>query len=162
MTNLQVANDYGTMPTNSVAVESKPETSTTASSMSGIRLYTVPITADIQATLTGSVEIYATSVDEAASKLQTRMDAGTLDYHTPMEDDCCCFMMSYGDVTRIHGIACEIVDGDIEVDEDECHPADVLDAEVELLQTTIRWDFETQAKLKAFLEALAETQVSAA
>ena len=163
MKNLQFANDNGTTPTNTVAVDSsQPQATTTALSVKNIRQYTVPITADIQLSLTAYVKVYDSGFEEAAAKVQAQLDAGTVDAHTEMEDVYSGYTMSFEEVAEYFGGVCEIVESDIEVDEDECDPVDVLDAEVELLQTTIVWDFEMQTKLKAFLEALTGMEVSAA
>jgi hypothetical protein len=163
MTNLQFANDNGTILTNPVAVEPNQQLSTSLeSSTDGVRLYSVPLNAEVQASLMGSVNVYATSVEEASSKAQAQMDAGTVDPDIEMEDAATGFITSYRDVIDYFGCVCEIMESDIEVLEDRCDPSDILDAEVELLQTTIHWDFEMQTKLKAFLQTIAEMQISAA
>jgi hypothetical protein len=159
----KITNDNGSMPTELVAVESKQTTSTTtAPSGSGIALYSVAITVDIQSTYSADVPVYASSPSEAASKVQARMDAHTLDGDIEMQDGSSGGIMSYADVTYFFGGVCRIVEDSIAVAEDRCDPADVLAAEVKRLQTTIIWDVGMQAKLKAFLESLAATQVSAA
>lgn len=154
MTDLKFVNDNDSMPTEVVAVEShqQPE----------VKMYTVPIAADIQASLTGYVQVYASGFEEAASKVQAQLDAETVDGDIEMEDVDSGYGISYHEMTQCFGTIPEIIESDIEVDEDEeVDPADVLDAEVKQLRATISWDFDTQAKLKTFLETLAEAQSAA-
>ena len=161
MNNLEIANNNGSsMPTEVVAVESKP---VIANSANAVKLYTVPITADIQAYFTGYVQVYASSSDEAASKVQAQIDDKTVDDEIEMHDFDSAFSLSYKELTDYFGSIPEISENDIEVEEDEeVDPADVLKAEVTQLQASINWDFDKNAKLKAFLETLNEPHVAAA
>lgn len=143
------------MPTDAVAVEPKADSTI-------IKRYIVPITANIASYFTGVVPVYASSHEEAASKVQAQMDTGKLDGYIEMEDAESGFTLSYAELTDYFGGVCEIEYSDIQVENEDVDPADVFAADIELLQTTIIWDVEMQAKHKAFLKSLAATQVSAA
>lgn len=160
MNDLQFTNETGSIPTDAAGVESTQE-ATSAVSTNRIRRHIVPITANIDVSFTGKVTVYASGFDEAASKVQTHIDAGTLDSEINMEDWYSGYNMSYSELDHFFGIIPDIVADDIEVDEDEdVDPADVLEAEVEELQSAISWDIEKQSRLKVFLESLTQAEAA--
>jgi hypothetical protein len=154
MTNLNVVNDNESMPIVSMAVESKqrPE----------IKQYTVPFHRDIEAHFIGSVEVYAANEAEAVAKVQAQIDSETLNEDIDMEDFNSCLTMSFSDVAGFDGDSVAIDESDIEENTlDEVDLADALQCDINQLHALISWDTEKPTKEKAFLEALAETQVAA-
>ncbi len=158
MSELQTAKVNESMPAATVAVESNDTLPTT-----GVKAYTVPILADIQAELTGYVSVYASSVEEAIEKVQDQIDAETLDDSLNMEDEYSGYRMSYREMSDCFMIVPEINASSVEADENEdVDPFDVLEADITQLEATINWDVGKQAKLKAFLTTLTEAHVAAA
>jgi hypothetical protein len=128
-----------------------------------IRPYTVPIVGEIEASLIGHVQVYATSETEAIAKVQAQIAAETLDEDIEMEDVNSGYTMPYGKMHEWCSEAVEIDESGIEENTlDEADLGDVLREDVRQLQALVSWDAEALTKHKAFLEKLAETQVSAA
>ena len=160
MNSFEAANNNESMPTEMVAVESRQ---VTANSGNTVKLYSVPISADVELSFFGYVPVYASSFDEAASKVQAQIDTKTVSDEILMEDGDTSFAVSYEQLIDYFGITPEISECEIQVDDsDEVDPAFVLKAEVAQLQANISWDLDKQAKLKAFLESLTETHLAAA
>jgi hypothetical protein len=148
MNKIQKAVENESMP----AVDSKQQ----------IKMYSVPIALDIEASLTGYVTVYASSMKEAASKVRNQIEAGTLDGETQMEDVDSGYTISYDELYGFFGSAPDIIERDIQVEDEEVDPDDVLEAEVKQLQAEIVWDSQKQVRLKKFLETLDEAEVLAA
>jgi len=147
------------MPT-TVAVESEQQPLKTKNAE--VKVYTVPISGDIQATLTGHVQVYAASEAEAIAKVQAQIDAETLDDDLEMEDFDSGYTMSYNDMTQCLGTFVEIDEGGVEVDDlEEVDPADVLRDDITQLEALISWDTEKLTRQKEFLESLTGTQATA-
>lgn len=117
-----------------------------------VKLYEVSVVADVQVSLSAVISVYAVDADAAVEKIQTRIDAETLDDSLEMEDSDSGISAQYGCVMHCYNVDFEI-DG-VEVIDDDVDPADVLEAELEQLEARISWDAETLSKQKAFLEAL--------
>jgi hypothetical protein len=139
------ANINGIMPTDTVAVEPKQSTNE-------VKLFEVSVTAEVQLSLTGRVNVYATDADEAIEKVQGQIDTEALDDDLDMEDFESGYTMPYSDVKNVYEVAFQ-VDG-VEVVEDDVDPADVLEVEIENLLASISWNPFALAKHKAFLESL--------
>lgn len=132
-----------------VYVERQPQPPSTKDA--DIKKYIIPITSDIQMTFVGQVEVYAACEAEAIAKVQAQVDTERLDEDLKMEDADSSYTMPYKDVTRWLGSLVEIVESDIEIDDDEVDPGDVLGAEIEQLQASISWNTDALARHKAFL-----------
>jgi hypothetical protein len=131
------------MPTAPVAVDSNKR-----------KLYRVPIIGDIQTSLKGDLRVYATSEDEAVAKVQEQIDHETVDNDIEMDDSFSGYTMSYADLIGYFGNVVEVDESGVELVEEDVDLDDVLEEEVEQLQTKIVWDTDALAKHKAFLESL--------
>jgi hypothetical protein len=152
----EMAKTNGSMPTERVAVESKPEQLTA-------KRYTVPITTDVQMTLKGDVTVYAACEAEAITKVQAQIDRDTVDDDLAMEDPYSGWVMPYGVAKCCDATFFEVVECDISVDDLHGFDRDdVLRAEVDELEAHVEWSAETLTKQKAFLERLLDSQTKAA
>ncbi|HEY3443584.1 MAG TPA: hypothetical protein VGK29_22695 [Paludibaculum sp.] len=155
MSVFQTANDNGSMPTEMVAVASNQQ-------QSPIRRFSVPVTAEVQITLTGYAEVYAASDDEAADKVQGKVRDGALD-DLEMKDDDFGATAELGDLKWCPGAELEIDVSCVEVDElGEVTVDDILLDDVHELKAQIEWDTDSLTKQKAFLKGLIESQSAAA
>jgi hypothetical protein len=117
-----------------------------------VNLYEVSVVADIQVSLTGCLNVYAANADEAAEKVQSKIEDETLDDDLEMEDpDSGCTTL-YGNVKWCYGVDFQVAS--VEVIEPNADPFDVLDAEVQELESQVSWNTDSLAKHKAFLESL--------
>ena len=129
-----------------VAVDSQDQSST-----NDVKLFEVTVVAEVRLSLSASVMAYATDADEAAEKVQGRIDDGVLDDDLEMED-WNGVTLPYGDLKYCDDIYLHTEN--VEVVEDKVDPADVLEAEVKELQASISWTTDAVAKHKAFLESM--------
>jgi hypothetical protein len=154
------------LPPNEACIESQPQPSTIegqpVTASTEVKKYIVPITANIQMTLTGCATVYAALKTEAISKVQVQIDTDTLDRDIEMEDFDSGYIMSTGDMSGYFSASIEIDESGVEVEDiDEVDPRDVLRADVRQLEAVITWDFANLSKRKLFLETLTEAQVAA-
>lgn len=140
-------NINGFTPTNTPGVQSEQTTGQ-------VKLYRVPVVAQVQLTLEGGVEVYAVNDDEAFEKVQYKIDNEALDDDLDMEDVDSGNTMSYSNVKSCCGVNIEIDDSNIEVVEENVDPADVLEEDVEQLRAQISWNTDALARQKAFLQSL--------
>jgi hypothetical protein len=125
-----------------------------AADFNGVKLYGVTITADVQISLAGCVQRYATSDVEAAAKVQKQIDAETLDDGLEFEDAYSGNIMQYHELKGYHDLDVQIDESEIDVVESEVDPLDVLAVEVQELRNTVSWNGENLAKQKVFLQSL--------
>lgn len=128
-----------------------------ASESKAVRGYTVPISADIQTTVWGDVEVYASSPADALAKVQTQIDAGLLDDDLEMEDVDSGLRIPLELATNGLGADIIISEAEISLNKSEIDPADVLQAEVKALQRAISWNTEKYSKMCEFLKTLMDT-----
>ena len=154
MSTFHIATENGSTSTQMVAVPSQQQ--------STIRRYIVPVDAEVQMSLTGYVKVYATSKPEAADKVRTKVDDGTLD-DLEMQDMDETIRIPYGGLKWWDSAIFDIDTNSIEEDDlDEVTEADVLRADVKELEARISWDAEALTKRKAFLERLMGSASAAA
>jgi hypothetical protein len=117
-----------------------------------VKLYEVSVVANVQMTLIGCVSVYATDEDEAVERVQFQIDDDTLDDDLEMEDYDSGFTVRYGHLKYCSDI--DFQTEGVEVVEHAVDPFDVLQHEVEYLESQVSWNTEALAKHKAFLESL--------
>jgi hypothetical protein len=145
MSEFQIANDNGSTPT------LEPTT---------MKRYFVPVEADVQMTLTGTVEVYAMSEAEASAKVREQIDTDTLSDDLEMEDAWSGCVLDFGVVTQIDGVNIEVNSAAIKLDHSEVTPEEVLRTEIREWESLISWDADALARHKMFLESLSHSEVA--
>ena len=143
--------------TNPLAVESNQQQSATTD----VKLFSVPVTAEVPFDLTGYVRVYALEADQAFEKVQLQIDTDTLDDDLEMEEADWLCRLPYGQVKFCYGVNIGINRSDIELIENDVDPADVLKVEVKELHERVAWNAQKLARHKAFLASLIESAAAA-
>jgi len=117
-----------------------------------IKKFRVRLAAEAQIKPVAEIEVYALNDTEAQQKIQDRIDGESLPEDLEFEDEETGISASLDSLLQCENFEVEI--DNVRMEDEDVSPEEILEAQVEELYRKIKWDENSLAKHRVFLQGL--------